>query len=190
MSRKPSDTCVEELLAQASQGDSRALDSLVEQDLQQLRAFVRVRMDRRLRVREACSDLVQSTWGREAAQPSQISVVQLVRGDESLGSPSQAVVRAEDIPRLETTLDELPEDCREVIAMAQLAGLPHDEIAVQMGRSVGAVRQLLGRALLRLGEPDGGAAPIGTNYFATCCSGMATGETCRWNQRQAFFSLT
>ena len=37
-----------------------------------------------------------------------------------------------------------------MIALARLARLPHEEVAIQMGKSVGAVRQMLGRALRTL----------------------------------------
>ena len=65
-------------------------------------------------------------------------------------SPSRQAVAREQIERFETAFDALPQDHRQVVALARIAGLPHAVIAEQMGRSVGAVRQLLGRAMLRL----------------------------------------
>ena len=35
---------------------------------------------------------------------------------------------------------------------ARIAGLPHAQVAEQMGCTVGAVRQLLGRAMVKLSE--------------------------------------
>ena len=49
-----------ELLESASQGDSIALDTLLERHLPGLRAYVRLRSDRLLRAKESESDLVQS----------------------------------------------------------------------------------------------------------------------------------
>lgn len=70
----------------------------------------------------------------------------------SLVSPSRAAIGREEVIRLETAFDQLPDDYREVIVLARGLGLPHDEIAEGMGRSAGATRMLLGRALAQLGE--------------------------------------
>ncbi len=67
-------------------------------------------------------------------------------------APSRIAAARELLERLELALDALPEDDREVIALARIARLPHEEIAGRMDRSVGAVRQLLGRALRRLSK--------------------------------------
>ena len=44
----------------------------------------------------------------------------------------------------------LPEDQREVVVLRLLRGLPHAEIARQTGRSEGALRIMLHRALQRI----------------------------------------
>ena len=44
----------------------------------------------------------------------------------------------------------MPEEYREVITLAHLVGLSRAEIALQMGKSEGAVRVLLHRALARM----------------------------------------
>lgn len=75
----------------------------------------------------------------------------------TVGTPSGAAMRSEDLERLERAFDLLPEDYREVITLTRLAGLPQREVGVLMQRSADAVQKLLGRALLRLGElMDGG----------------------------------
>lgn len=80
------------------------------------------------------------------------------RGDElvtcyaSVCTPSQEVGARENVERIERAFDQLPEDYREVISLARLAGLPHAQVAEQMGRSEGATRVLLSRALARLSE--------------------------------------
>jgi len=68
----------------------------------------------------------------------------------SARSPSRQAVAREDAERFEAALATLSEDHREVIKLARIEQLPHDVIAELMGRSVGAVRQLLGRALYQL----------------------------------------
>ena len=67
-------------------------------------------------------------------------------------SPSQEVMGHEEVERLEAVLDRLPADDREVIVLARIVRLPHADIAEQMGRSTQAVRNLLARALARLGR--------------------------------------
>ncbi len=67
-------------------------------------------------------------------------------------SPSQFAMGGETREQLERIMDEMPDDYREVITLCRIARLPNSVVAEQMGRSVGAVRQLLGRALLQLSE--------------------------------------
>ena len=69
----------------------------------------------------------------------------------TLGTPSMAVAAHEECSRIEARIAELPEHYREVLVWARLVGLPHTEIAERTGRSVGAVRMILGRALAQLG---------------------------------------
>ena len=73
-----------------------------------------------------------------------------------LASPSAAAVANERAAAIEAAFDRLPEEYREVVTLARLAGLPHAEVAERMHRSVGAVRQLLGRALNKLAVEIGG----------------------------------
>ena len=51
----------QQLVQKASRGDARAIDSLLEQHLPRLRAFVRLRMGPEFRAKESASDLVQSS---------------------------------------------------------------------------------------------------------------------------------
>jgi len=67
-------------------------------------------------------------------------------------TPSQVVQAREQVSRIELAFDRLPDDYREVITLARIAGLSHAEIAVRMERSEAAVRTLLYRALERLSE--------------------------------------
>jgi RNA polymerase sigma-70 factor (ECF subfamily) len=67
-------------------------------------------------------------------------------------TPSAELMSAEEIGRIEAAFDELPAEYREVIVLARVMGLSRAEIGAQMGRSEGAVRNLLSRALARLAE--------------------------------------
>jgi RNA polymerase sigma-70 factor (subfamily 1) len=80
------------------------------------------------------------------------SASDLLAGYASICTPSHAAMAAEQVARLEQALDRLEPDHREVIALTRLAGLPSREAAAVMGRSDGATRMLLGRALIRLAE--------------------------------------
>lgn len=74
-------------------------------------------------------------------------------------TPSRDLAAREDVARIERSFDQLPEDYREAIVLHRMVGLSHAEIARQMQRSEGAVRNLLYRGLaqlaLTLGEDRG-----------------------------------
>jgi RNA polymerase sigma-70 factor (ECF subfamily) len=69
---------------------------------------------------------------------------------QDLFTPSRDAAAREELERVERAFAELPDDYRVVISLAKIVGLPHAEIAREMGRSEGAVRTLLSRALARL----------------------------------------
>jgi RNA polymerase sigma-70 factor (subfamily 1) len=79
-------------------------------------------------------------------------------------TPSQDLAAREQVAAVERAFAGLSEPQREVITLAKVAGLPHDEIAAAMGITPAASRQLLRRGLLRLAaaleEParDGGTS--------------------------------
>lgn len=80
-------------------------------------------------------------------------------GDDALLSayhtwltPSRHAMAREEIARVESAFDALPEDYRDVIIMSRLAGLSHADIARSLDKSEGAVRKLLVRALAALAE--------------------------------------
>ena len=66
-------------------------------------------------------------------------------------SPSREVMGQEEIERLESALEQLPDDYREVVVLARIVGMPHRDIAEHLGRTVSSVRNVLGRAITRLG---------------------------------------
>ncbi|MCK5942267.1 MAG: sigma-70 family RNA polymerase sigma factor [Planctomycetes bacterium] len=72
-------------------------------------------------------------------------------GYRALLSPSGEAIRAEQVAELERAFDELSEEHAQVITLAKILGLAHEQIAAEIGRTVPATRMLLHRALARLG---------------------------------------
>jgi len=79
---------------------------------------------------------------------------------QSFSTPSRRAMVREEVERIEAVFEDLPPEYREVITLAHVVGLSRAEIAEQMGRTEGAVRMLLHRALaqvalkLQAGDPD------------------------------------
>ncbi|MEZ6018182.1 MAG: sigma-70 family RNA polymerase sigma factor [Planctomycetota bacterium] len=71
---------------------------------------------------------------------------------EKFASPSRHAIAREEIERVERTFARLTEEQREVVTLAHLVGLSREEIAVHLGKSEGAVRVTLHRALVRISE--------------------------------------
>lgn len=69
-----------------------------------------------------------------------------------LSTPSNQASRREQAVVMANALARLPQDYRDVITLRHVEGRSFEEIAVQMGRSSGAVRMLWMRALEQLGE--------------------------------------
>jgi RNA polymerase sigma-70 factor (ECF subfamily) len=67
-------------------------------------------------------------------------------------SPSARLIRQEDLLRMSRALDELPDDQRQAIELHHLRGQSLAEVADGLGRSRGAVAQLIFRGLRRLRE--------------------------------------
>jgi RNA polymerase sigma-70 factor (ECF subfamily) len=74
----------------------------------------------------------------------------LLEAYSSFCTPSHDIEAKEEYLRIEGAMDSLSEEQREVVTMAHLAGLSRAEIAEHMGKSEGAVRTILYRALARL----------------------------------------
>lgn len=76
----------------------------------------------------------------------------------TLFDPHRAAVRSEEIARLESAFDQLPDDYREALTFFRIAGMPIADLAKRIGRTEGATRTLLNRAMARLTsvlEPEG-----------------------------------
>jgi RNA polymerase sigma-70 factor, ECF subfamily len=67
-------------------------------------------------------------------------------------SPSEAASRREQAVLLADAVDRLPPDHREAFVLRTLEHVPFEEVAVRMGRSIGAVRMLWARALKKLNQ--------------------------------------
>jgi RNA polymerase sigma-70 factor (ECF subfamily) len=68
----------------------------------------------------------------------------------TLCTPSRDLEVREQLAAVERAFDDLPDDYREAITLHKLCGLSHAEIAERMGRSEGAVRNLVYRGISRL----------------------------------------
>lgn len=88
--------------------------------------------------------------GLEVRVDSNESAGETLRGLESVFTPSRDAAAHEELARLERAFHSLPEDYQEVILLARVLELSHEEIAERMGRSVSATWSLLSRALARL----------------------------------------
>lgn len=73
----------------------------------------------------------------------------------SLTTPTQALARDQRQQKLMNALETLSEESREAIRLRYIEGLPSREIATRLGKSDGAVRVLLTRALNRLRQELG-----------------------------------
>lgn len=101
---------------------------------------MRKMLDRRVRLRAEKRDA-----GRERGDAA----------DHGVAAPGEAPdVRAElseEMARIEEALDALEPDAREVFLLAHVEGLSRAEIGQRIGKSDGAVRMALHRAVARLG---------------------------------------
>lgn len=68
----------------------------------------------------------------------------------TLFTPSRHAAGREELERVERAFRELPAPYREVVVLARIVGLSHEAIAARLGRTNGAVRKMLSRALARL----------------------------------------
>jgi len=83
-----------------------------------------------------------------ALEHSTIQLAQLVPAANK--SPSMAVQQREEAVVLADRLAQLSEDYREVLVLRNLQGLPFEEVARRIDRSVGATRMLWLRAIEKL----------------------------------------
>ena len=65
-------------------------------------------------------------------------------------SPERLAERAADRDAVRSALAALPDDCREILALRESAGLSYDEIAAALSLEVGTVKSRLNRARKKL----------------------------------------
>lgn len=73
-------------------------------------------------------------------------------------TPSMVAGWQEEVARIESAFDRLPDEQREVISLVRVAGMSHKSAGEILGRSEDSCRQLMHRALVRLAmllETDG-----------------------------------
>ncbi|MCB9877322.1 MAG: sigma-70 family RNA polymerase sigma factor [Planctomycetes bacterium] len=87
---------------------------------------------------------------REVAGLDEAGAAALCRAYSQFSTPSGKAILAEEVARLEAAIERLPEEQREVLTLAHLAGLSRAEIGTRMNRSEEAVRALLHRAKARM----------------------------------------
>lgn len=80
-----------------------------------------------------------------------------IEGYRTIYTPSQHASAREELELVEAAFDELPPDYREVITLSRICGLSNDEIAERIGRTTGATKTLLSRAVARLATVLDGA---------------------------------
>lgn len=82
--------------------------------------------------------------------PASSQAPELAELAASFLTPSREAVAREELRRFEAALDELPPPMKEAILLRRVAELPYGSIAEAMGRSEGAVRNLVYRGLARI----------------------------------------
>ncbi len=90
------------------------------------------------------------TAARRDARRNTSSDSELLDVYSDLCTPSRVASAREQLDRIEAAMAALDEDQREVILLSRILGLSRRDVAEQMGRSEGSVRNLLHRSLVRL----------------------------------------
>ena len=91
------------------------------------------------------NDCKSTTAGRFTGAPGPID----------LTTPSRIMSKKEDLARLEKAIDKLKPKYREVILLAKIEQLPYSQIGDRLGKSAGAVKMLVSRAIVELASAFG-----------------------------------
>jgi RNA polymerase sigma-70 factor (ECF subfamily) len=117
---------------------------------------------------------------------------------EGMRTPEQQLQNQQMAKKMQDSLDKLPEDQRTAFTMAEIEGMPYEEIAAQLDVPIGTVRSRIGRAreslkaslkdytpqrqsgkvdqtLLKVGGMVGGGAIIGGALADDASKGAVTG---------------
>ena len=65
-------------------------------------------------------------------------------------TPSVIMSRKEDLDKLERAIDKLKPEYREIIILAKIEGLSYQQIGDRLGKSIGAMKMLVSRAMMAL----------------------------------------
>lgn len=80
------------------------------------------------------------------------AATEALSGYAAFYSPSGQAAAREELERVEAGFGKLAADKQDVILKARILGMSHAEIAKELGKSEGAVRTMLSRALAELAE--------------------------------------
>lgn len=105
---------------------------------------------RKLVARDRAMHTQKRARQREVHGDAEASNAALFDAYATVTTPSAVVSAKEQVQRLEQAFEQLSEEHREVISLAKIAGLSHQEIAAQLQITEEASRQLLRRAMIRL----------------------------------------
>lgn len=87
--------------------------------------------------------------GRDASTAGDDAILEACRG---FYTPSRHAAAREELAKLQTVLQTLDEEKRDVIVLSRIVGLSHAELAAELGKSEVAVRKLLSRALAEVAD--------------------------------------
>ncbi len=165
-----------ELVARAKNGQVEAFGDLYERYSDRIYRYIRMRVDTQADAEDLCEATFLRSFEaldryRERGHPFSAYLHQVARNllvdhyrsrtptfglDETVDTPAEEpelleqVARKEQFQQIAKALGRLPEDYQEVIRLRVVLELPTPTVAAWMGRSPGAVRVLLHRALSAL----------------------------------------
>lgn len=79
----------------------------------------------------------------------------------TLFDPQRGAIRAEEVAQLEAAFERLPDDYREALTLYRIVGVSVPDLARHLGRTEGATKMLLSRAMARLTSVLGSPSPDG-----------------------------
>lgn len=102
-------------------------------------------------VRHSCYDWLQTTGARHETQATDDAALEvLLAGQQASDGPSTdpeaLLIRRRDVQRLNTLIEELPTDFREVLILREIQDLSYREIAEAVAVPIGTVMSRLARA--------------------------------------------
>jgi RNA polymerase sigma-70 factor (ECF subfamily) len=98
------------------------------------------------------ADYYRAAKRRGAVTPLESDVDAVAACYRSVCTPSRDASAREQLARVEAAFDKLSDEHRELVLGARLLGLSHAELAERLGKTEGAVRTMLFRAMARLTE--------------------------------------